>query len=81
MSKIEKRICPRCNYLGIGEDVTCPHCGLALISKCPVCSAQIRVVFAKYCSICGFRFEDAANASNGKDGNTKEETGSYINGK
>ena len=81
MNKIEKKICPCCNYLGIGSDVTCPHCGLALISKCPECSAQIRVVFAKYCSICGCRFEDTVNTSSRKDGKKKEEASNLIDGK
>ena len=81
MSKIEKKICPSCNYLGIGSDVTCPYCGLALISRCPECRAQIRVVFAKYCYICGCRFEDTANTSNRKDGKKKEETRTLLDGK
>lgn len=72
MRKNEKKICPCCNYLGIGEDVTCPYCGLALISECPECKAHIRVVFAKYCYICGFRFEDAVNTPDGKEGKSKE---------
>ncbi len=79
MSKIEKKICPRCNYLGIDRDATCPYCGLALISKCPECKAQIRVVFAKYCYICGFRFEDTVNTSNGKEGK-KKQSGTLIDG-
>ena len=77
--RTEKKICPRCNYLGIGEDVICPYCGLALISKCPECKAKIRVVFAKYCYICGFHFEDAANSLNGKEGR-KKESGTHIDG-
>ena len=80
MSKTEKKICPRCNYLGLDKDVACPYCGLALISKCPECSAQIRVVFAKYCSICGCRFEDTVNTSIRKDGEKKEETSNFIDG-
>ncbi len=81
MNRIEKKICPCCNYLGIGEDVTCPYCGLALISECPECKAHIRVVFAKYCYICGFRFEDSANTPDGKEGKSKEKSGTLIDGK
>jgi len=60
MKKIEKKICPRCNYLGRDKDIVCPYCGFELISDCPKCGAPIKVAFAEYCYICGFRFENEA---------------------
>jgi predicted amidophosphoribosyltransferase len=58
MSNIEKKICPWCNYLGKENDSTCPYCGIKLISKCPRCGSHIKVAFAEYCYICGFRFKN-----------------------
>ncbi|MCD4702141.1 MAG: zinc ribbon domain-containing protein, partial [Candidatus Aegiribacteria sp.] len=67
MSDTEKNICPSCNYLGKDEDSACPYCGLKLISKCPKCKARIKVVFARYCYICGFCFENVTYESNRKE--------------
>lgn len=61
-----KKICPRCNYSGRDGDVSCPYCGLNLISECPTCGAPIRFVFAKFCYGCGTPFHVAAgNAAEG----------------
>lgn len=68
MKNTSKNICPRCNYSGGSTDRICPYCGLSLISKCPVCSAPIRVVFAEYCHACGSSLEESA----GKDRRTIE---------
>ncbi|MCK4421414.1 zinc ribbon domain-containing protein [candidate division WOR-3 bacterium] len=79
MSNIGKKICPRCNYLGKDRDSTCPYCGLKLISQCPRCGAPIKVAFAEYCYICGFRFENVTNKSKRKEEMKKDkETGRLV---
>jgi transcription elongation factor Elf1 len=73
MTNIEKKICPRCNYLGSDRDTTCPYCGLELISQCPKCKAQIKVAFAEYCYICGFCFKSVTDELNRKEDMRREE--------
>ncbi|MEO0127785.1 MAG: zinc ribbon domain-containing protein [candidate division WOR-3 bacterium] len=66
----EKKICPKCNYLGGEMDNICPYCGIELISKCPKCGARIKSAFAEYCYVCGLRFADAIR--NGRHSNQRQ---------
>ncbi|RKZ02964.1 hypothetical protein DRQ21_07030 [Candidatus Fermentibacteria bacterium] len=64
MNNKQKRICPKCNYLGSQQDNVCPNCGISLISLCPRCKAPIRVAFAKFCYRCGVQFSKTVDNQN-----------------
>jgi len=74
MNNTEKRICPKCNYLGGNQDNVCPYCGIRLISRCPECRAPVRVAFAKYCYRCGIQFSKTVDNRNKGEKDTGSST-------
>jgi len=69
MNNKEKRICPKCNFLGTRQDNVCPYCGIRLISLCPECGAPIRIAFARYCYRCGVQFSKTVDNRIGEQKN------------